>query len=92
MCDLAHEESSTWFNDILITKDLLSRMAVTNRLAARCLAVFNRLSPLSDSNLGAAEDIGSWEGQGAFGVGSIPDNQFGDGFWDWANSEMNWII
>lgn len=76
-----------WLSDIVITKELLSRTAVTNRLAARCLAVFNRLSPLFDSEM--PEDLGSWEGTFAAG---FPDDQFGEGFWDWANNEMNWTI
>jgi transcriptional regulatory protein GAL4 len=89
MCDLNHFDSSAWLNDILITKDLLSRMAITNRLAARCLAVFNRLSPLFDPGMQALEDLGSWEGTYAAG---FSDDQFGEGFWDWANREMNRTI
>ena len=86
-CDPTHEDSPVWLTDILTTKDLLSRTAITNRLAARCLAVFNRLSPLFDS--GVIEDLGSWEGTFAAG---FSDDQFGEGFWDWVNNEMNWTM
>lgn len=78
-----------WLADILTTKDLLSRTAITNRLAARCLAVFNRLSPLFDSGMPEDLDLGSWEGTLAAG---FSDDQFGEGFWDWANNEMNWSM
>ncbi len=70
-------------------------MATTNRLAGRCLAVFNRLSPLFNPDSGAVvpEDLGAWDGQG-MGYGAALDDQFGidEGFWDWANSEMNWTL
>lgn len=89
MCDMTHEDSSTWLNDILVTKDLLNRMAFNNRLAARCLAVFNRLSPLFDSGTTIPQNLDSWDGTG---MSTIPEDQFGDGFWDWANNEMNWTI
>lgn len=89
MTDPTHEDSSIWLNDIHTTKDLLSRTAITNRLAARCLAVFNRLSPVVDSEM--SDDLGFWEGNFAE---EFPSDQFGGGmgFWDWANSEINWTI
>ena len=89
MSDPTHEDSSNWLNDILTTKDLLGRTAITNRLAARCLTVFNRLSPVLDSEM--PDDLGLWEGNFA---DDFPSDQFGGemGFWDWANSEINWTL
>jgi transcriptional regulatory protein GAL4 len=84
---MAPDESSTWLKDILITKDLLSRMAMSNRLAERCLALFKRLSPLFDSDV--PQDLGLWDGNYTTG---FPGDQVSEGFWDWANSEMNWTI
>jgi transcriptional regulatory protein GAL4 len=62
-------------------------MAMTNRLAARCLALFKRLSPLFDSEV--PQDLGLWDGNYTAG---FPGDQLVEGFWDWANSEMNWTI
>ena len=76
-CDPTNEDSALWLKDILTTKDLLSRTAFTNRLAARCLNVFNRLSPLFDTEI--PDDLRLWEGTYAQG---FPDGQFGEGFWD----------
>ncbi|KAG0645036.1 Regulatory GAL4 [Hyphodiscus hymeniophilus] len=84
---ISHEESTTWLDDILTTKGLLTRTAITNRLAARCLGMFSRLSPLFDTE--THENVGSWEG--TFTTG-FSDDQFGGGLWDWANNEMNWTI
>jgi transcriptional regulatory protein GAL4 len=81
--DPTNEDSAMWFNDVLITKDLLTQASFTNHLAARCLAVFQRLSPVFDT--GVMDDLRSWEGLFAPG---FPDDQF----WDWANNEMNWTL
>lgn len=43
MSDPLHSDASKWLADVLTTKDLLQTTATYNRLAARCLAVLERL-------------------------------------------------
>lgn len=73
----------------MTTKGLLTRTATANRLAVRCLTVFDRLLPAVDE--GQPEDLGSWE---ANFINGFPNDQFGAEMdvWDWANNEINWTI
>jgi transcriptional regulatory protein GAL4 len=91
LTDPTHPDSILWLNDIRTTRDLLSRTALTNRLAARCLTVFNRLSPALDS--GHSEDLGLGMWEGNFADEFLNDQFGGDmGAWDWENGEINWTI
>lgn len=89
MSNPTHPDSNLWREDIAITKDLLRQTAPPNRLAARCLAVFNRLSPDLNPDMDFQAG-GSWEGYDNL----IVNDQLGGemGFWDWANNEMNWTL
>lgn len=91
LTDSTHPDSILWLNDIRTTRDLLSRTALTNRLAARCLTVFNRLSPALDSGLSEDLGLGMWEGNFA---DEFLNDQFGGdmGAWDWENGEINWTM
>jgi transcriptional regulatory protein GAL4 len=91
LTDPTHPDSSLWLNDIRTTRDLLGRTALTNRLAARCLTVFNRLSPALDTGLSEDFGLGMWEGNFA---DEFLNDQFGGdlGAWDWENGEFNWTI
>ena len=91
LTDPTHPDSILWLNDIRTTRDLLSRTALTNRLAERCLSVFNRLSPTLDSGLSEDLGLGMWEGNFA---DEFLNDQFGGdmGAWDWENGEINWTM
>lgn len=43
MSEPLHSDAPKWLTDVLTTKDLLQKTATYNRLAARCLAVLERL-------------------------------------------------
>jgi len=90
LTDPSHDDFALWLNDIRTTRDLLSLTAATNRLAARCLIVFNRLSPAIDS--AQSEDLGldMWEGNFA---DEFLNDQFGGNMrlWDWENGDINWM-
>jgi transcriptional regulatory protein GAL4 len=91
LTDPTHPDSALWLNDIRTTRDLLSQTALTNRLAARCLTVFNRLSPALDSGL--SEDLGLRMWEGNFADEFLNDQFGGDmGAWDWENGEINWTM
>jgi transcriptional regulatory protein GAL4 len=91
LTDPTHPDSALWLNDIRTTRDLLSRTALTNRLAARCLTVFNRLSPALDSGLSEDLGLGMWEG--GFADEFLNDQFGGDmGAWDWENGEVSWTM
>ena len=91
LTDPTDPDSILWLNDIRKTRDLLSRTALTNRLAARCLTVFNRLSPALDS--AQFEDLGLEMWEGNFADEFLNDQFGGDiGAWDWENGEINWTM
>jgi transcriptional regulatory protein GAL4 len=91
LTDPTDPDSILWLNDIRKTRDLLSRTALTNRLAARCLTVFNRLSPALDG--AQFEDLGLEMWEGDFADEFLNDQFGGDmGAWDWENGEINWTM
>ena len=91
LTDPAHADFGLWLNDIRTARDLLNRTALTNRLAARCLAVFNRLSPAIDNVQSEDLGLGMWERNFA---DEFLNDQFGGdmGVWDWENGEVNWTL
>jgi hypothetical protein len=78
-------DTSSWLYDILSTKNLLSRAALRNRLASRCLEVFDRFcSSIFDiSQPGEFMETPEFF-DGAFSA--YATDQFGStDFWDWSN-------
>ncbi|KAH8589154.1 C6 transcription factor [Bisporella sp. PMI_857] len=83
MTDPANDDAQAWLNDILTTRDLITRTATNNSLATRCLDIFNQLcSPVFDAPV--PEDV--LQNPELFDAGFLP--HAGDGFgmldfWDW---------
>lgn len=85
-----HQNAQSWLNDILTTKDLLTQAAANNRLASRCLNVFERLcAPVF--NVSEPQEVlqNPEVFDGTFSA-YTNDQLNGMDFWDWSNTMVNW--
>ncbi len=82
----------SWLEDLRITKNLLSFVAVSNRLAERCLEIIDRMcAPL----LNASEPEAMLQDPNLFSdVQSMFVGEQGDGseFMDWTNFGLQWGV
>jgi len=83
MTDPTNVEAHSWLNDILTSRDLITRTAVNNSLATRCLEMFNQLcSPVFDAPVPEDVLLNPELFDGGFATYALDDFRMMD-FGDW---------